>query len=39
MKKGYIFLGSAAAFCLVGFDIVGLIVAGAGIYTGKVELN
>ena len=36
-NNGALVLVSAAGLCLVGFDVLGLAVAGAGIFTGAIE--
>jgi len=36
-NNGALVLLSAAGLCFVGFDILGLAVAGAGVFTGAIE--
>lgn len=39
MKKGTLFLAAAAGLCFTGFDVIGIIVAGVGVYTGNLEVK
>ncbi len=39
LNKGALALLSASGLCLVGFDIVGIAVAGFGVFTGSVEIK
>lgn len=39
MNSGALYLASAAGLCFIGFDIVGIVLVGAGVLHGKVKVE
>lgn len=39
ITKGTILLVSAGSLCLFGLDIVGLAVAGYGVFSGEIKVK